>query len=94
MHLGGSIECNQKRAFCSHFTDKAAKLLYAISHKINYREKESSPWPLVLYNLHDTCNLLLTAEFNNQAERATCLHRGHTLRMTSIFRPFLIPSPL
>ena len=35
-----------KRAFYSHSNDKAVKL-YAISHKINYREKRSSPWPLV-----------------------------------------------
>ena len=35
-----------KRAFYSHSKDKAVKL-YAISHKINYREKRSSPWPLV-----------------------------------------------
>ena len=39
-----------KRAFYSHSRDKAVKL-YAISHKINYREKRSSPWPLVLDNL-------------------------------------------
>ena len=37
-----------KRIFYSHSNDKAVKL-YAISHKINYREKRSSPWPLVVF---------------------------------------------
>ena len=37
-----------KRAFYSHSNDKADKL-YAISHKMNYREKRSSPWPLVIF---------------------------------------------
>ena len=38
-----------KRVFSAIFKDKAAQI-YAISHKINNREKRSSPWPLVSYN--------------------------------------------
>ena len=40
-----------KKGFLQPFNYKAVKL-YAISHKINYREKRSSPWPLVQNNSH------------------------------------------
>ena len=40
------------------FNYKAVKL-YAISHKINYWEKRSSPWPLVVNNLEKRWNIFL-----------------------------------
>ena len=46
-----------KKGFLQPFNYKAVKL-YAISHKINYREKRSSPWPLVPYKGENNENIL------------------------------------
>ena len=44
---GSSIEGKQKGLFAAILTNKV-DYQYAISHKINNREKRSSPWPLVI----------------------------------------------